>query len=394
MKILARGLTLISRMVLRVRYHLKAASGMLNRVDILPFKGYGSDSIYTVKGRVVEHKPIRPISETDAFWKNLWNMYMRLTRMPIPGTKVACSIGGRRVETRTDEQGFFEFRFAPKEPPTGRYWQYGFLELRSSRFLDKGRRFSAQVLVPPMNARHAVISDIDDTVVPTQATNFFRMMQSLFLKNARTRLPFPGVAAFYRALHEGREGEPLNPILYVSRGPWNLYDVLSDFFNLHGIPIGPVIYLRDWGFSREGLKPASVRGHKFQLISNMLEAYRRLPFILIGDSGQKDPEIYTEVVRTHPGRIKCVYIRRVDGSILRDRAIARLAEQIEADGSMLVLEEDTMEMARHAAEQGWIEPVGMEDVAGEKMTGEDPPPLAETADQKSSTPSGKSRITE
>jgi len=382
MKVLARGLTLISRIVLQVRYHLKAASGLLNRVDIIPFRGYGSGFLYHIKGRVVEQKPIRPIAETGTFWENLWNMYMRLTRMPIPGTKVACSFAGRRIETRTDPQGFFEFRFAPKEPPTGRYWQYGFLELRSSRFLDKGRRFPAQVLVPPMDTRHVVISDIDDTVVPTEATNFFRMMHSLFLKNARTRLPFSGVAAFYRALHEGREGEPLNPILYVSRGPWNLYDVLSEFFNLHGIPIGPVIYLRDWGFSQEGLKPASVRGHKFQLISNMLEVYRHLPFILIGDSGQKDPEIYTEVVRTHPGRIKCVYIRRVDGSILRDRAIARLAEQIETDGSILVLEKDTMEMARHAAEQGWIEPVGMEDVAGEKKTGEEPPSLAETAGQK------------
>ena len=381
MNFLARGLTLISRMVLRVRYHLKAATGLLNRVDIIPFKGYGSDLRYTVKGRVVEHKPIRPIVETDTFLKNFWNMYMRLTRMPIPGTKVSCGFAGRRIETRTDEQGFFEFQFAPEEPPSGRYWQNGVLELRSSRFLDEGRTFPAQVLVPPMNARHVVVSDIDDTVVPTEATNFFRMMHSLFLKNAQTRLPFPGVAAFYRALHEGREGEPLNPILYVSRGPWNLYEVLSEFFNLHGIPIGPVIYLRDWGFSQEGLKPASIRGHKFQLISNMLEVYRHLPFILIGDSGQKDPEIYTEVVRAHPGRVTCVYIRRVDGSILRDRAIARLAEQIEADGSMLVLEEDTMEMARHAARQGWIEPVGMEDVAGEKIAAEEPPSLAETADQ-------------
>ncbi len=376
MNTFARIPILVSRLVLWIRYHFKAAAGLLPRVEILPFRGYGSTDRYVIKGRVVEAKRIRSITEAESFRDHLWNTYRRLTRMPIPGTRIACDFAGRRLLTRTDAQGFFRFQFTPLNSPTERYWQHGTLRLTSARFADKARPADLEVLVPPMNARHVVISDIDDTVVPTEATNFFRMMHSLFLQNPKTRLPFPGVAAFYRALNQGKNGEPLNPILYVSRGPWNLYDLLVEFFNLHDIPIGPVIFLRDWGFSEEGLKPASVRGHKFNLIADMLSVYRHLPFILIGDSGQKDPEIYAEVVRSFPGRIKCVYIRRVEGSLLRDRAVEKLADRIAEDGSMLVLEEDTLEMARHAAEQGWIEPVGQRDVLGEKVTGQEPPSVS------------------
>ena len=87
----------------------------------------------------------------------------------------------------------------------------------------------------------------------------------------------------------------------------------------------------------------------------MLALYDRLPFMLIGDSGQRDPELYAQVVREYPGRVAIIYIRTV-GRIDRQRmqAIEALAHEVATSGSQLVLAADSAAMARHAATQGWI----------------------------------------
>ncbi len=79
-----------------------------------------------------------------------------------------------------------------------------------------------------------------------------------------------------------------------------------------------------------------------------------MPFILIGDSGQRDPEIYRALLHDHPGRIPAIYIRNVSSDPERTKAIRTLAAEVTEAGSSLVLADDTLAAARHAAEHGWI----------------------------------------
>jgi phosphatidate phosphatase APP1 len=79
-----------------------------------------------------------------------------------------------------------------------------------------------------------------------------------------------------------------------------------------------------------------------------------LPFILIGDSGQRDPEIYREVVAEYPARILAIYIRSVSPDPLRRETVRALAREVERAGSALLLTDDTLSAARHAADNGWI----------------------------------------
>ena len=209
--------------------------------------------------------------------------------------------------------------------------------------------------MPPPEAQLAVISDIDDTVVRTEATRVLRMARLVFFGNARTRLPFPGAATLYQALHWGRAGRPLNPVFYVSSSPWNLYDLLVDFLHLRGFPAGP-LHLRDWGIRPKEGSLRDHHRHKLATIRRLLDAYPRLPFLLIGDSGQSDPEIYAEVVRQAPGRIPAVYIRDVSRTAARSDAIAALSQAVAAAGSTLVLARDSFAVARDAASWGWIDP--------------------------------------
>ncbi len=371
------GIIKASNWIRKRRLGVKSRLGLLGPLDIIDYDGYGSSERIRITGRVVEAKSIAPAREADSVFDDMRNMYKRMTRMPIPGARVSAEFMGGVQEAYTDAQGFFEFIFRPGQHPADRLWQPLPLKLLSPLPGGKPVEKTGKALFPPSKARHVVISDIDDTVLPTEATNFLRMMRSLFMGSARTRLPFPGVAAFYRALHLGRDDTPINPVFYVSRGPWNLYDLLREFFRLHEIPIGPVLNLRDWGLSEEGLTPARPRGHKFRCITDILDTYPDLPFVLIGDSGQLDPEIYKEVVKRHPGRVKAVYIRKVDSTPARDAALDQLAGQLERAGSPLIASEDTLEMARHAADIGLIEARRLIDLGIEKAVGEEPPDLME-----------------
>jgi phosphatidate phosphatase APP1 len=206
---------------------------------------------------------------------------------------------------------------------------------------------------------------MDDTVIQSEVTSFLRAARLVLLENARTRLPFAGVAAFYRALREG-SGAGGNPLFYVSSSPWNLYDVIGDFLDAEGIPAGPLL-LRDWD-----LGPSILRNeeHKSAHIREILETYPDLRFILVGDSGQEDPKIYARAVAAYPERILAVYIRKVVPHPDRAASIARLADQVKAAGSTLVLADDTLTIASHAAAHGWVRREALGEIGGEKRADE------------------------
>ena len=264
-----------------------------------------------------------------------------------------------RQETITDDEGFFYLWLeaphtaAPRATTASTKSRWKLLEpLRGSTPPEID---TLPVAVPRENAQFGIISDMDDTgcCKPAQRTpSAWRKRCSS--GNARTRVPFEGVSAFYDALQHEQ-----NPIFYVSSSPWNLYDLLIEFLEVNDIPVGPIM-LRDWGISPTELLPTSHSGHKREAIDQILETYPDLPFILIGDSGQEDPEIYKSVVHDYPGRILGVYIRSVHEEEARGEKIQALAQEVKKAGSHLVLAKDTLEAAEHAAGQGWI---SMESIA-------------------------------
>jgi phosphatidate phosphatase APP1 len=126
--------------------------------------------------------------------------------------------------------------------------------------------------------------------------------------------------------------------------------MLEDFLDVHGVPAGP-LFLKDWS-------PTTLRDHdrhKLGVIRMLLATYTDLPFILIGDSGERDPEIYRQVVREYPGRVRAIYIRDVT-TRERDAAVHAIADELKNIGVEMLLTADTVEAAEHAAEKGLISP--------------------------------------
>ncbi len=340
------------------------------RIDA--YRGFGRPERAWVKARVLRGNPVAPARAADSVWINLSAMLQRFESDEVPGAQVRVRYPGGEQVVKTDREGYFECWFEPNPPfPTGESWHLVEMELIDPPSPHPVRT-QARVLVPPRTAKFGVISDLDDTVIRTDVASRLRMAKHVFLGNAHTRTPFPGVAAFYRALEHGLSEHAHNPVFYVSSSPWNLFDVLSEFLELKGIPAGP-LFLRDWGINTADPGEGGHLGHKLRHIRIILELFPDLPFILVGDSGQEDPEIYHKAVVEYPERILAVYIRNVSRAPERGDAIRALAAEVEKAGSTLILADDTAAAARHAAESGWIAAEALAEV-GAVANAEQPPP--------------------
>ncbi|MVM39527.1 DUF2183 domain-containing protein [Spirosoma sp. HMF3257] len=331
---------------------------------IIYYRGFGGPAPGEVwlKGRVLRQRDLSTPSDRDTFWQNLLATYQRFESDKVPGVTVRVEAFGQVYTTVTDKEGYFEVTV---HPPTdlapGRVWfpvRYSLdgINQPAASEVDANQPVfkDGYLMISPSFSQFGVISDIDDTVLVTDATNLLQTARLTFLGNAYTRLPFAGIAAFYRALQSGPVTTLFNPIYFVSSSPWNLYDLLVDFFRIQGIPKGPIL-LRDFSLSPDFLSSEGHHTHKLAMIRKVMDVNPELPFVLIGDSGQQDPEIYAQVVRDNPGRIRAIYIRDVTED-RRDEAVRELIRTTEAYNVPMLLVSDTVAAAEHAATLGLIDP--------------------------------------
>ena len=339
--------------------------------EVLAYRGFGNATSAYVYGRAQETRGVGPSDPSHSALDNLMNTYRRAQSHPLAFADLTVTFGSSSVKLKADDEGFFTARLDLAAPlSTSSEWNAYHVDLLapSRPGLDRARQ-TGEILIPASSARFGVISDIDDTVIQSRVSNFLEAARTVILGNAHTRLPFPGVPAFYQALRNGVDGDERNPVFYVSSSPWNIYDVITEFMDLRKVPRGPVL-LRDWDIGLGALSSTRHFDHKGASIRTIMQLYPHLPFILLGDTSQHDPEIYRQIVHEFPGRVRAIYIRDVTRNADRSAAVQRLAEELRAAHASLVLAEDTVGAAMHAVEQGWISANAMPDICARKKEDE------------------------
>ena len=344
-----------------------ARLGRLRPLQLLAYRSYGTAQRFYLKGRLLADPGLRPALATDSAWRNFRSMVRRFNSHEVAGAGLLAELpDGSQHPATTDAEGYFLLVLEPPVLPAPVNYLWYLVPVRVQQLpnflgLPPGPvAAAAHVLVPPPTAEFGVISDLDDTVFETRATNVLKMLARTLFTNAHSRQPFVGVAEFYRQLQRGHTGRPDNPFFYVSSSPWNLYDVLDVFMALHDIPPGPLL-LRDFtiGTPRTA-PPPGITGsaaihfaHKLHEIDDILTTYPNLPFLLLGDSGQEDARIYREVVRRHPGRIRAIYIRDVQ---VPERAVlvGPIIEELSTEQVPMLLVADYATAAAHAREMGLV----------------------------------------
>ncbi|MBD8868046.1 App1 family protein [Nocardioides donggukensis] len=315
------------------------------------YLGHGGAGRVVVRGRVLDNDEPPEAVVGEGTGAAVRRTLSRFLARPLPGVRLRVRLAGHEVETESDGDGYFDLAFDldASTPADGGSWLTGEVALAAPyRGLTGEHAAPLQVRVPGPVAAFGVISDVDDTILHTGAQRAAQMVLQTFTGSYLTRTPFLGSPELYRSL-AAQPGHPdANPFFYVSSSPWNLHGFLTAFLAHRDFPLGPLL-LRDL-LGRSAQR--SHTAHKLGRIREVLETHPDLPFVLIGDSGQHDPEIYAEVVRTHPGRVRAVYIREVRLDPGDGRVEAVLDDW---DGAVpFVVAADSLAVARHAAELGLV----------------------------------------
>lgn len=308
------------------------------------YVAHGGAEGVVVRGRVLDDPPLSEAEEGEGALAAVRRTLRGFVTTELPGVPLLVRVGDAEAEVVSDREGYFLARLQPDPATLERPWTRGTVGLAAPyRGLEPEHRSVVDVHVPREDARFGVISDIDDTVLETGVQRVRSMVVRTFAGSALTRSAFPGAAELYRDLAAGGA----NPFFYVSSSPWNLHTFLTAFLAHRGFPRGPVL-LRDLLGTRAGREPKEVR------LREILELHPQLSFVLIGDSGEEDPRIYADLVRTHPGRVLAVYIREVR----LDPGDGRVEQVSEAWGDEVpfVLVPDSDALRADAEQRGLLAP--------------------------------------
>jgi phosphatidate phosphatase APP1 len=150
----------------------------------------------------------------------------------------------------------------------------------------------------------SVISDIDDTIKETNVTCRRSMLENTFLREFRL------IDGMLECFEKWASGEVA--FHYVSSSPWQLFAPLAGLIGDSGLPEGS-IHLRSFRIRDHMLRHVMLlrRGGKSAVIRDIIESFKGRQFILVGDSGEKDADIYAHLARKYPEQIQGIYIREL-----------------------------------------------------------------------------------
>lgn len=171
------------------------------------------------------------------------------------------------------------------------------------------REFGGRVqLLDPYGV--SIISDVDDTLKHSNVPNRRDLFHNTF---ARAFAPILGMPDLYQRCAVA--GAAFH---YVSGSPWQLYEPLSQFWIDHGYPLGSFhlkrFRLRETARKMRTMSPQ--KAHKRAAIEPIIAAFPQRKFLLIGDAGEQDPDIYASLMRDFPNQIAHIYIRTVRGRVV------------------------------------------------------------------------------
>ncbi|WP_397364826.1 App1 family protein [Olleya sp. R77988] len=325
-------------------------------LQIISFLSYGTSNHFYHRGRALEDETI------DLDQKSLFNLILntwkRFETDEIKHTKLKITLPNKQVfNTETDKDGYYKFNqsFTGLEHLVNEdgwlTFEVSYNQPNLKRTVQNNNSFNAELLIPNQHSDFGIISDIDDTILHTGVVSVlkWRVLYNTFLKHAQNRIPLEGAAEFYHLLHKGPTGKKANPVFYVSHSPWNLYRYLEFFLRTNNFPKGPILLRSFRNIFKK--KTANCKTEKQVEIENILKTYPDFSFILIGDSGERDPDIYLKIVNDYPNRIKAVYLRSVNDK-KKIRRVNNLLKHYQNTPVLLV--NSSKEATIHAKSNGLI----------------------------------------
>jgi len=260
---------------------------------LIPYNSYGAPDWARVLCRVVLTRGTEA-SKKRAEKVRGWRSFFSI---PVNDEVVTVTIGGTDVQLTPGRGGVIDEQVSVSLAPG---WQTATLDSAGS---DPA---VAHIFVVDPKANFGIISDVDDTVMVTALPRPLLAAWNTFVLDEHARRPVPGMAVLYDRL---ARANPLAPVVYLSTGAWNVAPTLTRFLRRNLYPRGAML-LTDWGPTHDRWFRSGA-DHKRENLRRLAAEFPNIKWLLVGDDGQHDEEIYGEFTTSHPNNVSAVAIRQL-----------------------------------------------------------------------------------
>ncbi|SDL74904.1 App1 family protein [Tessaracoccus oleiagri] len=266
--------------------------------SVRPYTGYGTSEQIRVLARIVlqPSKQFGIVQAANALlYRRGWRNFIAFSKAD---AAASVRFGDTTVPVRADRGGYIDVRI--KNPGLEPGWHS--VTVQGS----DGASAVASVQIIGDDITFGVVSDIDDTILSTWLPRPFLAAWNSFVLTEQARQAIPGMARWYQQMLEANPGAP---IIFVSTGAFNTYPMIRRFQKRHGIPHGAML-LTDWGPTNTGWFRSGT-DHKRTALRELARDLPNIRWLLVGDDGQHDPELYAEFAELQPEHVLARAIREL-----------------------------------------------------------------------------------
>lgn len=265
---------------------------------IHPYIGYGSTSMVRILARIVLVPPknLGIVQAANAvLYRRGWRNFVALSKVDAHAT---IHLGDETISVCADRGGYIDVRV--KNPGLKPGWHSITIET------PDGASSVAQVHIVGDDVRFGIVSDIDDTIISTWLPRLLLAAWNSFILTEQARQAVPGMARWYQQLLAAHPGAP---VIYISTGAYNTFPMIRRFQQRHGLPKGTML-LTDWGPTNTGWFRSGT-DHKRSALRELARDLPNIHWLLVGDDGQHDPELYGEFAELQPNHVLARAIRQL-----------------------------------------------------------------------------------
>ena len=275
--------------------------------NLIVFNAYGNSENVIITGRAQEKEETNKVSEDDNFLTNFFNQLDFFSSDELSDVTIFASIDNKQYKTQTDDEGYFKFDI---ETDTPLLMGYKTIQLHIEDNLNNHATKIMVITEESDTPVIGIISDIDDTIIISDVTQKTELFLNTFWKNFTQRQIVQGMNKRFADILKNNQQKSISPLFFVSGSPTQLATPIESFLEYNQFPEHATILKQIQGDDSYGLFDQVE--YKTEKIEALLELYPEVQWILFGDSGESDKDIYQSLQEDYTDQIEGFYIRNVE----------------------------------------------------------------------------------
>lgn len=265
---------------------------------------YGNYSTLIVEGRVIDIEDVsesKSVSNDTNILLNLKENLKYFSNDEKKESAIILVVDTKAYRSKTDNEGYFSFHLTID----GGLKKNQMIQLFTE---DSNASQRFDVFIPRDEKHIGIISDFDDTVIHSNVTNKLKLLSNSLLKNFKQREPISNMQKRFQKIIHTNPSKAVT-LFFVTGSPHQLQHNIHNFLSHHGFPPRVLLTKKLHGEGADSL--FTTIDYKYDKIERLIKLYPHIKWVLLGDSGEKDREVYMKIVKHYPKAIEGLYIRDV-----------------------------------------------------------------------------------